>query len=96
MVVRGDGSYECALSGGCLEPAVADAAVTARTPGAVVTVRSDRDGYVDAVVTAPGLAPGWHDVELDLAEGVTVRTPVLVVSPDVQLGLVSDVDDTIV
>ncbi len=75
---------------------VADAAVTARTPGAVVTVRSDRDGYVDAVVTDPGLAPGWHDVELDLADGATVRTPVLVVSPDVQLGLVSDVDDTIV
>ena len=75
---------------------VADAAVTARTPGAVVTVRSDRDGYVDAVVTDPGLSPGWHDVELDLADGATVRTPVLVVSPDVQLGLVSDVDDTIV
>ena len=74
---------------------VADAAVTARTPGAVVTVRSDRDGYVDAVVADPGLSPGWHDVELDLADGATVRTPVLVVSPDVQLGLVSDVDDTI-
>src|SRR5262245_52629997 len=26
MLVRADGSYECALSGGCLEPAVADAA----------------------------------------------------------------------
>ncbi len=74
---------------------VADAAVTARTPSATVTVRSDRDGYVDAVVTDPGLSPGWHDVELDLAGGATVRTPILVVSPDVQLGLVSDVDDTI-
>ena len=52
---------------------VADAAVTARTPGAVVTVRSDRDGYVDAVVTDPGLSPGWHDVELDLADGATVQ-----------------------
>ena len=74
---------------------VADGAVTARTPGAVVTVRSDRDGYVDAVLAEPGLAPGWHDVELSLAGGATVRTPVLVVSPDVRLGLVSDVDDTI-
>src|SRR5262245_46288087 len=26
IIVRADGSYECALSGGCLEPAVADAA----------------------------------------------------------------------
>jgi phosphatidate phosphatase APP1 len=74
---------------------VADAAVTARTPGATVTGRSDRDGYVDVVLTDPGLSPGWHDVELSLADGTTVQTPVLVVSPDVSLGLVSDVDDTI-
>src|SRR3954470_13823245 len=26
MVIRQNGAYECALSGGCLEPAVADAA----------------------------------------------------------------------
>jgi phosphatidate phosphatase APP1 len=74
---------------------VADAAVTARTPGATVTGRSDRDGYVDVVLTDPGLSPGWHDVELSLADGTTVQTLVLVVSPDVSLGLVSDVDDTI-
>ena len=74
---------------------VADATVTARTPGAVVTVRSDRDGYVDAAVADHGLSPGWHAVELSLDGGATVRTPVLVVSPDVRLGLVSDVDDTI-
>jgi phosphatidate phosphatase APP1 len=74
---------------------VADATVTARTPDSDVTVRSDRDGYVDAVLADPGLSPGWHDVELALAGGATVHTPVLVVSPDVRLGLVSDVDDTI-
>lgn len=74
---------------------VADAAVTARTLSTEVTVRSDRDGYVDAVVADPGLPPGWHDVELALEGGATVHTPVLVVSPDVRLGLVSDVDDTI-
>jgi len=74
---------------------VADAAVTVRTPGAVVTTRSDRDGYVDVVVDDPGLPPGWHDIELTVGDGPTVHTPVLVVSPDVRLGLVSDVDDTI-
>ena len=74
---------------------VAEAAVTVRTPGTEVTVRSDRDGYVDAVVDDPGLAPGWHDVELVLEGGAAVRAPVLVVGPDVRLGLVSDVDDTI-
>jgi phosphatidate phosphatase APP1 len=74
---------------------VANAVVTVRTPGGAVTVRSDRDGYLDAVVDDPGLTPGWHDVELDLGDGAPVRAPVLVVSPDVRLGLVSDVDDTI-
>ncbi len=74
---------------------VAHAAVTVRTPGATVRVRSDRDGYLDAVVDDPQLAPGWHDVELTLDGGAAVRAPVLVVSPDVRLGLVSDVDDTI-
>ena len=74
---------------------VADATVTVRTPAAAVTVRSDRDGYLDAVVDDPGLAPGWHEVELDLDGGAPVRAAVLVVAPDVRLGLVSDVDDTI-
>lgn len=74
---------------------VAHAPVTIRTPGTEVTVRSDRDGYLDTVVEGHGLAPGWHDVELSLDGGRAVPTPVLVVSPDVRIGLVSDVDDTI-
>jgi phosphatidate phosphatase APP1 len=74
---------------------VGGAEVTVRTPGTAVTVRSDRDGYLDAVVAEPGLAPGWHEVELALAAGAVVRAPVLVVAPEVRLALVSDVDDTI-
>ena len=74
---------------------VAGATITVHTPAAAATTRSDRDGYVDVVVDEPGLPPGWHDAQLTLAGGTTVATPVLVVSPDVHLGLVSDVDDTI-
>jgi phosphatidate phosphatase APP1 len=59
-------------------------------------VRSDRDGYLDVAVDNPGLSAGWHEAELVLADGTAVGTPVLVVDPDVRLGLVSDVDDTIV
>jgi phosphatidate phosphatase APP1 len=73
---------------------VSGATVAVRTPGATVEILSDRDGYLDAIVDDPGLAPGWHDVELAL-DGDPVRAPVLVVAPDVRLGLVSDVDDTI-
>jgi len=75
---------------------------TAQVMGAVVEIRagsqvhrasSDRGGYIDVVVAAD-LAPGWHDLELEVASGV-VTAPVLVVDPSVRTGMVSDIDDTI-
>jgi xanthine dehydrogenase accessory factor len=41
MLVRQDGSYECALSGGCLEPAVADAAARVIATGEPLLVSYD-------------------------------------------------------
>ncbi len=41
MFVRQDGSYECALSGGCLEPAVAEAAARVIATGEPVVVSYD-------------------------------------------------------
>ena len=41
MLVRPDGTYECALSGGCLEPAVAEAAARVIATGEPVTVSYD-------------------------------------------------------
>jgi xanthine/CO dehydrogenase XdhC/CoxF family maturation factor len=41
MVVRRDGTYECALSGGCLEPTVADAAARVIATGEPVIVNYD-------------------------------------------------------
>lgn len=41
MFVRRDGTYECALSGGCLEPTVADAAVRVIATGEPVVVSYD-------------------------------------------------------
>jgi xanthine dehydrogenase accessory factor len=41
MLVRRDGTYECALSGGCLEPAVADTAVRVITTGEPVVLSYD-------------------------------------------------------
>lgn len=77
--------------------------LTVEVPGAVVTiswpggskqVRADRDGYVDAVLDVD-LEPGWHEFELSLRNGPAVAAQVLVVHPDARIGLVSDVDDTI-
>jgi xanthine/CO dehydrogenase XdhC/CoxF family maturation factor len=41
MLIRDDGTYECALSGGCLEPSVADAAVPVIDTGEPVIVNYD-------------------------------------------------------
>ena len=41
MLVRPDGTYECALSGGCLEPAVAEAAARVIATGEPATVSYD-------------------------------------------------------
>jgi phosphatidate phosphatase APP1 len=74
---------------------VPGAVVTIRWPGGSVQVRADRDGYVDAEIDVAGLEPGWHEFEMSLRAGPTVSAQVLVVDPEVRVGLVSDVDDTI-
>jgi phosphatidate phosphatase APP1 len=75
---------------------------TAQVPGAVVEVRagshvhrvtSDRGGYVDTIVDSD-LEPGWHDVTLTVPSG-SVTARVRIVSPDARIGLVSDIDDTV-
>jgi phosphatidate phosphatase APP1 len=75
---------------------VARARVTIDLPGAPpVTVGADHDGYLDAVVEAPGLDPGWHEARLTLDDGTAATAQVAVVDPAAQTALVSDVDDTI-
>jgi phosphatidate phosphatase APP1 len=69
--------------------------VTVHAPGGSATVLTDREGYVDAVVDVPGIDPGWHEVELSFGEAATASTKLLVVDPRARIGLVSDVDDTI-
>ncbi|MFK5633481.1 MULTISPECIES: App1 family protein [unclassified Ornithinimicrobium] len=62
---------------------------------AQVEAVSDRGGYVDAQVPGHGLGPGWQEASITSANGDTVTVSVMVVDPDVQVGLVSDIDDTI-
>ncbi|WP_211879419.1 App1 family protein [Pseudarthrobacter albicanus] len=62
--------------------------------GATTRVRADRGGLVDAVVPV-ALTPGWHTTVLR-AEGTEPATArIFVISPDTRLGIVSDIDDTI-
>jgi phosphatidate phosphatase APP1 len=58
------------------------------------TVRSGQGGYVDATVEVD-LEPGWHDVSLTPAHGQRVTGRVRVVGPRERVGVVSDIDDTV-
>ena len=74
------------------------ARVVATVDGVRAELRADRDGYLDAafdIDPAHELSPGWHGVQLALPDGATVTAQVLVVDPRARLGVVSDVDDTI-
>jgi phosphatidate phosphatase APP1 len=76
---------------------VPGAVVTVKGPGVATQIRADRDGYLDTVLDVSGepLSPGWHRFELRLRDGAAVSAQVLVVDPAARIGVVSDVDDTI-
>jgi len=68
MLVRRDGSYECSLSGGCLEPSVAEAAVRAIDTGRPVIVNYDLE---DDSLWGLGLGcAGAVDVRIERLEPV--------------------------
>lgn len=88
IIVRADGSYECLLSGGCLEPAVAEAAARVIDTGRSVITRYDLDedsvwslgigcsGAVDIYIERLDDDPitrAWLDV-LDRAEPAVLVT----------------------
>ncbi|MCF2707395.1 DUF2183 domain-containing protein [Arcanobacterium haemolyticum] len=70
--------------------------VTVRIAGQEIQTRTDSNGYIDVMVTDHNLTPGWHKAEIIPAAGKAVEAPIVVVDPQTQLGVVSDIDDTIV
>ena len=60
-----------------------------------VTVRTDRGGYLDHRVTRHDFTAGWHTVTAQTEQSRPADCPVLIVAPDAEFGLVSDIDDTI-
>jgi phosphatidate phosphatase APP1 len=57
-------------------------------------VESGRGGYVDAVVRTR-LDPGWATAEMRIADAPIAEAPLRIVGPDERLGVVSDIDDTV-
>lgn len=61
-------------------------------------VRADREGYVDALVPAPDLSPGRHEILLQAAKPGSRPALAQVLVPDsgADLAVVSDIDDTVI
>lgn len=70
------------------------ATVTIHVDGQATTVVADRGGVVDQTLPF-SLSPGWHDVWLGVGEGLSSRGRVFVVSKSQKLGVVCDIDDTV-
>lgn len=63
--------------------------------------RADEEGFIDQWITPPeGVSPGWHRVHLEVAEGegrgTSVEALVFIAGPEAELGVISDVDDTVI
>lgn len=74
---------------------VIEAPVSITLGAATLETTTDRGGYIDVVLSGHGFAPGWHRVTITAANGTSVTTAVRIVDPAVGLGIVSDIDDTV-
>ena len=74
---------------------VAGEQVTLDVAGRTATAVSGLEGYVEVDVELPDVVPGWHDVSWRTSAD-TERGRLLVVDPDARLGVVSDLDDTVI
>ncbi|HJE50648.1 MAG TPA: DUF2183 domain-containing protein [Tessaracoccus flavescens] len=60
-----------------------------------VEAHADRGGYIDVRIHNPGLEPGWHHLAIEGAGGSSALASVQIIADDVDFGIVSDIDDTI-
>lgn len=70
--------------------------VTVRVGQSTLRTRADRGGYIDLVVPGHGLPPGLHEVEVQATGSAPATGSVLIVPPGPRLGIVCDIDDTVV
>ncbi|QIK62112.1 DUF2183 domain-containing protein [Leucobacter viscericola] len=60
----------------------------------VTEVVADRGGVIDAIVPVQ-LTSGWHTVTLQAGDSEAADAPVKILDPNATIGVISDVDDTI-
>ena len=73
---------------------VGDVPVIIEVAGQSIEVLADRGGVVDTKIPV-SLAPGWNEVTIRTKGAEPVDAPVWVVGPDVDFGIISDIDDTV-
>lgn len=73
---------------------VNDVTVTITIDGITTVVKADRGGVVDVQIPI-SLAPGKHSVQIQADGSEMAESTIHVISPDIRVGLVSDVDDTV-
>lgn len=72
-----------------------DTPVTVTIGTRVIESVTDRGGLIDVTVHNHGLEQGWQEVLISSADAVSVTSPVYVVGNDQTLGILSDIDDTV-
>ena len=72
------------------------AGIRVGTAGA--TVMSDAEGYVWLEIPRDGQGPGWHDIEVGIVDdpGSVVPFAVMVPPREARIGVISDIDDTMI
>lgn len=74
---------------------VAGLPVEIRAGDATIRTTTDRTGYVDVIIRKHGLEPGWQTVTIDPRAGEPVEARVRIVAREARVGLISDIDDTV-
>ncbi len=77
---------------------IAGLEVAVTVAGTTVTVNSNADGFVIAKVPVGDMEPGWHEVRFeaeDRGRKVTATGRVVVPDPASRVGIITDIDDTI-
>src|SRR5690625_3712327 len=69
--------------------------VKVRIDGREFLTRTDRSGYIDLTIPSPDLDPGWQEVEILTKAAAPTTARVLILEEGARLGIVSDIDDTV-
>lgn len=69
--------------------------VTVRVGEQAVETRTNENGYIDVLITDHGLEPGWQEVTIEARGADPIQAQVQIVAPGTTIGLVSDIDDTV-